>query len=56
MQETPIQNWEIEMQGLRCIAICFTLVFHTVKKPYLQEGKASRRQNDSENALFLVHD
>ena len=55
MQQTPSQYWEIEMHGLRRNAKCFTLIFHTVKKENLQEDKASRRQNDSENVLFLVH-
>ena len=55
MEETPSQYREIEMHGLRCNAKCFTLIFHTLKKDNLQEDKASRRQNGSENVLFLFH-
>ena len=55
MQETPGHCWEIGMHGLRCNAKFFTLIFHTVKKDNLQEDKDSRRQNDAENVLFLVH-
>ena len=51
MEETPSQYREIEMHDAKC----FTLIFHTLKKDNLQEDKASRRQNGSENVLFLFH-
>ena len=50
MQETPGQYWEIGMYDLRRNA----KIFYT-DLSYSKGRQSSRRQNDSENVLFLVH-
>ena len=43
------------MYGLRCNAKTFYIDLSDIKKDNLQGDKASRRQNDLENAFFQVH-